>query len=181
MNCPVCKTITLARTSLEPHLPSYPCGQCGGQWIRGEHYFAWLDQQAPITPDHAAPTAGVRDTTRAKLCPECGRFLTRYQVGHGVAFAIDRCACGGVWLDANEWESLRAHNLHAALHQIFSAAWQADVHRQDQQRRTDHLMTEKLGATDYAELKRLKSWLDTHPKRNELYAYLLNQQPTTDR
>ena len=42
-------------------------------------------------------------------------------------------------------------------------------------------MTEKLGPTDYAELKRLKSWLDTHPKRNELYAYLLNQQPPTDR
>lgn len=181
MNCPVCKSVVLSKTTLEANLPAHTCGQCGGQRLCGKHYYQWLDRQPAAASSLLSPAASetllIHDSADAKLCPECGRFLTRYKVGHGVDFCIDRCACGGIWLDACEWESLRAHNLHNALHHVFSAAWQADLRRQEQQQRIDHLLTEKLGAADYAELQRLKSWLDDHVHRNELYAYLLHQQP----
>jgi hypothetical protein len=34
-------------------------------------------------------------------------------------------------------------------------------------------MAEKLGPEALAEVKRIKSWLDTHPKKAELYAFLV--------
>jgi Zn-finger nucleic acid-binding protein len=117
----------------------------------------------------------VQDSVAAKLCPECGRFLIRHKVGHGVDFCIDRCtACGGIWLDANEWQQLRRRGLHDDLHFVFSAAWQAGLHREDDLTRHEHMLAQKLGAADAAEIRRIKQWIDAHPHRAALCAYLLH-------
>ena len=115
----------------------------------------------------------MNEAGKAKLCPECGRFLTRAKVGHGVGFHLDRCgACGGTWFDANEWEVLRARNLHDDVHFIFSAAWQAHVARREREEAHERLMAEKLGDADWAEVKRIRAWLHGHPQRSQLYAAL---------
>ncbi|NQZ56771.1 MAG: zf-TFIIB domain-containing protein [Lentisphaeraceae bacterium] len=39
--------------------------------------------------------------------------MRKCRVGHGLQFYVERCAtCGGVWLDKNEWESLKAQGFH---------------------------------------------------------------------
>src|SRR4051812_19270040 len=136
MRCPVCKTVSLADATLEEGLASHACGKCGGQgiggashggmgqmgggetpaprgggqWIGGQRYGEWVQMRGGKTDAAGGDeqvSAPVRDSTAAKLCPECGRFLIRHKVGHGVDFCIDRCtACGGIWLDANEWQTL---------------------------------------------------------------------------
>jgi Zn-finger nucleic acid-binding protein len=115
----------------------------------------------------------VADSTKAKLCPECGHILTRRMVGHGIDFQIDRCgACGGIWFDKNEWEILRDRNLHDDVHFIFSSAWQ---HRlvEDQQKKTHEKRIETiLGPSDYAQLKDFKKWILNHPRRSTMMAYL---------
>src|SRR5688500_17875140 len=179
MICPVCKTTKLVGQELDPGLPSAACPKCGGQWVESTRYWKWLDAQGGKTPERAPEPGAVElqvtESSKAKLCPECGRFLTRAKVGHGVAFILDRCGnCGGVWLDANEWQALKARNLHDNLHEIFSGAWQAAVAKEAREKAHDQLLREKLGDADFNEVKRVKAWLDGHPKRAELYAVLLD-------
>src|SRR4051812_37421770 len=102
--CPSCRQPSLRPAQLEPLLSSHACASCGGQWLRGEAYFRWLDHpdrsSAPGQLD-ATSAAEVHDSTRAMLCPECGKLLARFRVGHGLSFFIDHCSgCGGIWLDA---------------------------------------------------------------------------------
>ena len=53
-------------------------------------------------------TFEVKDVQGAKICPECGRILLKYKVGHGLDFFVDHCSgCGGIWLDKNEWNALK--------------------------------------------------------------------------
>ena len=177
MNCPVCKATTLVAEELEPGLDGRRCRQCGGRWIEGGRYLAWVAAQGQRLADKP-PEEGVElpvaESGKAKLCPECGRFLTRAKVGRGVGFHLERCAnCGGIWTDANEWEVLKSRNMHDNLHFIFSGAWQAEVMRQERDAAREQLLLKKLGAEDLAEVKRVRAWLDGHPKRAELYAVLL--------
>ena len=50
-------------------------------------------------------------------CPKCGGSL-QTELFHGVQ--IDRCPdCHGVWLDANEVDTLLAHEDHGLLRRVF--------------------------------------------------------------
>src|SRR3954447_21880627 len=146
--CPSCRDRTLTSTQLEPLLPSHRCGRCGGHWLRGEEYFRWLNHPDRKQNEPIDAVAGdqVRDSTRAMLCPECGKLLSRYRVGHGLTFFIDHCAgCGGVWLDVNEWEALKRAQLDGRVHRIFSAAWQAQILRDEQRHAAEHRLSVQIG------------------------------------
>lgn len=176
MKCPVCH-ITLNLRSLEPNLPSRACAQCGGQWIEGARYFRWLETRKNEPEVQAAEVqeAPPDAPARAKICPTCGRLLGHSKVGHGVAFELDRCGgCGGIWFDANEWETLESRGLHDDVHFVFSAAWQAQVAREERERRHQAMLLEKLGPDDLSEIQRIRRWLDEHPRRAELYGVLLD-------
>ena len=178
MNCPNCKTNGLRPGTLAGTLSALTCSKCSGHWIRGEHYFAWLEKQ-PKSPGNERETVSTSaessDSTRAKLCADCGRFLRRSRVGRGVRFSIDRCgACGGIWLDANEWETFHACGLHDEIHFVFSYAWQAQTQREEQNRQRDARLNNVLGEGDFAEIQRIKAWIEQHPRRSELHAFLMN-------
>jgi Zn-finger nucleic acid-binding protein len=181
MKCPACRDTLLTTQPLEVEggLSAKVCSSCDGKWIDGTQYMKWLDAQGhkpPERPSGIQTTITVaRDSGPAKLCPTCGRFLTRSKVGHGIDFHLDRCpACGGIWFDSGEWEILKAHNLHDDVHFVFSTAWQAEIARADRAKRHEQLLEQKLGANDLKEIKRIKIWLDTHAERAELYAYLID-------
>src|SRR5215467_10119638 len=130
MQCPVCITQSLNPQELETGLLALHCPSCRGNWLPSAHYREWHVEhrehltEAPVDPA-SLPTA--HEISRARLCPECGYILLHYKVGHDLKFSLDRCGhCGGVWFDADEWEILRARNLHHDVHFIFSHAWQAD-------------------------------------------------------
>ena len=124
MQCPVCATATLQDQERESGLITLRCPSCRGQWLTSAHYWAWHDQHPEQRAESSFDATGVSAATgdsRAKLCPECGRLLIRYKVGQELPFALDRCGgCGGVWFDADEWELLKARNLHHHMHCIFS-------------------------------------------------------------
>ena len=121
------------------------------------------------------------------LCPECRKLLARFRVGHGLSFFIDHCAgCGGIWLDANEWEALKRTHLEDRIHRIFSAAWQAQILRDQQRQATEHRLIANIGQADFGELQRMTQWIEAHAHCNEIMAYLLehfvaNQQRATTR
>ncbi|HWE03396.1 MAG TPA: zf-TFIIB domain-containing protein [Tepidisphaeraceae bacterium] len=180
MKCPVCKTAVLLDDALPGGPPSHRCSDCRGHWVEADRYWKWLEtrsatQSQAASGNPAAPV--VESAPKAKLCPECGRLLTRAKVGRGADFFLERCShCGGIWFDADEWDTLLALGLHDDVHFVFSDAWQAEIARIDRQRQHDRLLREKLGDVDFDKIQQIKTWLDGHPHRVELYAILLDDK-----
>ncbi len=176
--CPACKKETLAYHQLEANLGASKCTKCAGIWINSTQYEHWLNalSQRPSTP--ASADGGVRlssgERPKAKFCPQCKYILTKYKVGHGVDFSLNRCAhCGGMWFDQNEWEILASRNMHVNVHSIFSASWQQSVRSEEHQAAMTEIWRDLLGEADLAEIKRIKEWLQNHPQAPTLYAFLL--------
>ena len=112
MHSPVNPDITLQPREIEPGLSVYACPKSGGLWIPLQSYLAWKERQPQeVAAPAASATPVVPDDSRqrALVCPESGRLLLRYRVGHGLQFHIDRSpTTGGVWLDKGEWEALKS-------------------------------------------------------------------------
>ena len=180
MKCPVCKSAYLHSLEhlLEPEELPYKlvCDKCGGKWIKAFQYWKWLKahgENLPEKPLEDAEQLDVADSTNAKLCPECGHFLSRKRVGHGVNFQIDRCAtCGGFWFDKNEWEILKSRNLHDDVHFIFSSAWQHRISAEDLRETYEKRIEIILGQQDWTKARDFKRWTASHPKRNTIMAFL---------
>ena len=108
-----------------------------------------------------------------KLCPEDGAFLSRYRVGTGDSITIDRCAaCSGIWLDANEWDILGEHDLHEHLYDVLDPEWQDELRDAELSQVEHGSYLRQLGTDDLQRLQEVRDWLDSHPQKSELYAYL---------
>ncbi len=180
MNCAVCHTPTLQPITFANGLPVSRCPTCLGTWVASADYWAWRDRQGPRLPEVPAPDVepwpGGEEGLR--LCPTCGHVMRRYHIGTGVPFPLDHCEqCNGVWFDAQEWEVLEARNLHDKLPQFFTDAWQRQVRQADHRRHMTAIYTERFGADDYAEVRRIRAWLDAHPQRSFLLTYLSSDDP----
>jgi Zn-finger nucleic acid-binding protein len=176
MLCPVCKNRSLSIQEVDPCLSSSHCPDCGGRWIASYQYWKWRDVSGKSLPEKQ-PAKGsdtpVTDSTGAKLCPECGHFLRRFPVGHGIAFGLDRCGnCGGTWFDANEWESLKTRNLHDDVHKIFSEIWQRQIRDEEHHTAMEVFYRKKFGDDGYRKAQEIKTWIESHPHPAELRAFL---------
>jgi Zn-finger nucleic acid-binding protein len=181
MNCPVCQpSAVLECYTLEPHLLAWQCPKCTGHWIRLADYWRWRAQakvERDTRPDELATAMPApdaeSDTHGLKRCPDCQYILGRFKVGHNVAFALDRCRnCNGSWLDRDEWAALKERGLHDDLHLIFSDEWQKEARVEEQRRVTEARLLRQFGPEDFARAREVKIWLDAHPKRSELLAFL---------
>lgn len=176
LKCPICKDVHLETKPLEDGPAAAECSRCGGKWIKADDYWKWVESH-PATSGAKVDLARqrpVKDSGPGKFCPGCGRFLSRAKPGHGLDFHINRCGgCGGIWLDANEWENLRDAGLHDDIHFIFSPHWQADLAKAQREVQRDRRLAEKIGSDSLNELKRIKAWLDSHPNKAELSAFLM--------
>ncbi|HWQ34061.1 MAG TPA: zf-TFIIB domain-containing protein [Blastocatellia bacterium] len=180
MKCPVCKTEDLSLSSLESNLTSRHCDKCGGNWIQSFEYWKWREQhrekvgEPEQTPVPTAPNPPATGALVAKYCPECRSILVRYKVGHGVSFALDQCGnCGGVWFDRDEWEALKARGLHDDVYTIFTSPWQSCVRKEESVRNQEQIYVKKFGEEGLDEIKRMKEWIDNHPRRHEILAFLM--------
>ena len=177
MKCPVCKNARLSSHDAEPALPGGRCPACSGLFVAFEPYLAWRESRVPSAnatepPQRSCPVAPA-DTGVAKLCPACGHFMARFRIGHEVPFHIDRCGgCSGMWFEAGEWESLRSRGLHDRLHTLFSDSYQHQLVREDAQRLQEDRYRSLLGDADYQRVRDLAAWVESHPKRSILLAYI---------
>lgn len=181
MECPLCKTTHLEITELEPGLASRTCHSCGGYLVELDRYLDWASRQTTTAPaDAAISIVPAADSGPGKLCPSCGGFMIRYQVGHGVGFCVDRCRCGRIWLDRDEWAVLKAKGLHGRMHLFASEAWQGEI--RDQARHESYRQTvlaalegrlgDVINPEDLRRLKEIRQWLDGHPAKAQMFAYL---------
>src|SRR5215470_11034366 len=104
MQSPIYSDTTMLQREIEPGLTVYECPKSGGFWIPLQSYTAWQERhpspQTAASANVSTPVAADDSSRRALICPESGRLLLRYRVGHGLPFHIERSpATGGVWLD----------------------------------------------------------------------------------
>src|SRR5438477_1124844 len=152
MKCPVCKTSPLTPANLEQELPAANCSTCGGNWVSSAQYWTWLEKHGPHIPATPAPPSSVpvTDSKGAKLCPECGHILIKCKVGHEVGFCIDECgACHGIWLDKNEWDGLKQHNLHDEIHLILDASWQRQIRNEASKQNLEKIYEKRFGPESF--------------------------------
>jgi hypothetical protein len=168
------KPMTL--TQLDDGLMAYRCAESGGYYLPSTCYMRWLSQQPAITPH--MPQSGEQqqpqqaDVPTARICPESGTIMTRYKVGHGFTFTIDRSITGGIWLDAGEWEALRSRNFHDELNRVFTQSWQRTIRDTEVQQSRRKRMEDRFGTDLLGRIDALKTELQSHPNREELIAYL---------
>jgi len=163
---------------LASELSGSVCSECGGVWIARSEYETWRTKQPSDLRETAVTSEiAVTDVKKAKICPQCGHLLLPYRVGHGLSFSIDYCgSCGGVWCDKNEWQALKAKNLHDNLHDIVSSNWQAAVRRADVQDAVEQAYKRQLGAA-YERAADMRAWLRAQPRKSLLLAYLSDASP----
>lgn len=179
MNCLVCGG-ELEKHEMEPGLVTSRCGQCGGSWLRHMDYLRWrVDGMKLKEPTNEVnDPIVVTDSRKAKICPECGRILGSFKAANELTFMIDHCsACDGVWFDAHEWEALVQHNLHIHIPDIYTEKWQRSLREQARREYFQQFYLEKFGAEDYEAIKAFRHWVDSHPNRSMILAYLNNEDP----
>ena len=180
MNCPVCRIPLNSTDQFEPQLIARLCSRCGGHWVNSYQYWKWRDRKKgglPDTPpgEHAIT---VQDTVNPKICPECNRILMSSRVGHGLEFSLDRCAyCGGLWFDKNEWEALKQAGLHLDAHTIFTKVWQQEIKLEKIREDYERVYAQRFGRDDYAEIKRIRNWIQNHPEKEDFMRYLIDEDP----
>ena len=124
-----------------------------------------VEQEAPVEESGG----------EAKICPETGTIMTRYKIGHGFPFSIDRSINGGIWLDAGEWEALRDRQFHDELHLVFTSPWQRAVRLNESESSLRLRLRERLGAELADRLIALKEQLADHPSRPQALAFLMRE------
>lgn len=178
MYCPVCESSPLIPKKLEDHLSANVCLICNGEWIEAGDYWAWLEAHGNPSPqletDSPLP---IEMDAKARLCPEDGRFLRRFQIFPNAGFYLERCStCLGVWFDANEWQALKARELHDEVHLLFSKLWQEALLAKEARARFENMYAERFGE-DYGRIQEIRQWLDRHPNADALIAYLTDPDP----
>jgi Zn-finger nucleic acid-binding protein len=182
-NCPLCK-IGLTHTRLAEDLPAYQCQQCGGMWLSADEYLAWRvnypyvsAEALDIEQEFEVPYL-IADNNQPLFCPDCGRFLRRFEIWPNITFHLDRCStCNGIWFDQHEWETLQEQHLHYHLNVFFSAEWQAKMKNEAMRQRFVELYRNAFGKEDYAKVQELRAWFQVHPQGHRLLAYVMDKDP----
>jgi Zn-finger nucleic acid-binding protein len=185
VQCPKCKNVTLLDGILDENLAVQYCQECKGIWIPASEYEDWQARQPynynPVVPDSASRTLNVDFVqspfdTKAALCPECQRYLSRAKVNLKTPFYVERCMhCRGIWCDYGEWDILERLGLHTTIEQLFSNEWQtkARSHRFSEQERQATI--DKLGIELAGRVFELAEALEKHPNGDFGVAYLMRR------
>ena len=177
MKCVLCNG-AMSLVDLDDNLKGLRCLECEGTWIKANAYWKWLkshEGRLPEKPESETADLPVEDSVNMKICPDCGHFLTKRKVGHGISFHIDRCqCCGGIWLDRNEWEVLKSRNLHDEIHFMFSQEWQEDIRAEERRKNYDNEIEKLIGKEDFAKVSEFKKYISSHIAKNIILAYLQN-------
>ncbi|WP_193213386.1 hypothetical protein [Luteolibacter marinus] len=175
MQSPVGNHRPLEAVELDEGLVAWRCPESGGLWIPAENYWKWRGSLPPEALGDAPepleyPVSEYDDAV--KLCPESGTLMSRFRVGHGLSFRVDRSNTGGIWLDGGEWETLRSGNLHRSIHRIFTSPWQRAIRHEERDASYHRQLVRRLGEDLFSRVQSLRDELENHPNRAIALAYL---------
>lgn len=176
MECPQCKGYHLEPKELAAGLIAAVCSKCNGSLLSLMNYRYWLDQQearGSIESKSTETSEVLEDSTGAKLCPKCSKFMTKYQIGSETKNKLELCTgCDESWLDKGEWQLLQQLDMQDKLPKIFTDAWQRNIRVTKQENTLKARYQEQLGKDDFSKADDFKQWLTQHPQKNLIKQYL---------
>ncbi|MFP4120160.1 TFIIB-type zinc ribbon-containing protein [Coleofasciculus sp.] len=183
MQCPKCRKVTLLDGYLEHQFAVKYCQECKGTWIPAKEYETWQASQPsnPGMPDLPPESLNVDFVkspfdTKAALCPECQRYLSRAKVNLKTPFYVERCSnCRGIWCDYGEWDILERLGLHTIIEQLFTNQWQTKARERQLWQKERQATAEKLGSELAAQVIELGEQLAAHPNGDFGVAYLMRR------
>jgi len=176
MNCPLCKNHVLKPITLADDLPAEGCSHCQGALVSLLSYRVWLERH-PVDAQLAAErqlgsVIEAVDTAHALICPKCSGIMNKYRIAAETENKIDLCVrCNDVWLDKGEWALIQLLELADKLPRIFYDSWQKQIRTTHSHALKEQKFKELLG-DDYAEIVRIRGWINGHEQRRALLDYL---------
>lgn len=108
MQCPKCKSETLARFNVE-EVAVDRCASCGGIWFDANELVQLLAEDAEQVAALRHSGAPEERDGKKGLCPRDRTQLMRVYSAVDRTVIIDACPdCHGIWLDGGEFEKLFA-------------------------------------------------------------------------
>lgn len=159
------------------------CQECKGTWIPASDYEDWQARQF-YNPQRLDLLSGTLDVdfvhspfdTKAALCPECRRYLSRAKVNLKTPFYVERCMyCRGIWCDYGEWDILEELGLHTIIEQLFSNEWQTKLRSRQYFEQERQATIDKLGIELAEHVFELAEALERHPNGDFAVAYLMRR------
>jgi Zn-finger nucleic acid-binding protein len=134
---------------------------------------------AGMTPATEPLTGFAEPAHRPRLCPRCGRFLTRHKISLDLPFTLDRCGvCAGVWFDAGEWAAVESRGLLPRLNHLFNDAHQHRMTMEQRRRDYESRCRAIVGEEAYERAIEIKRWLAGHPHAGTIRAFLDERELT---
>ncbi len=183
MQCPKCRKVMLVDGVLDEKFAVKYCQECKGTWIPANEYEDWQTRQyySPQRPDLLSGRLEVDFVqspfdTKAALCPECRRYLSRAKVNLKTPFYVERCMyCRGIWCDYGEWDILEELGLHTTIEQLFTNEWQTKSRSRQYFEQERQATINKLGIELAEHVFELAEALEQHPNGDFAVAYLMRR------
>jgi Zn-finger nucleic acid-binding protein len=179
--------VPLLDSTLSENLAVKNCSDCRGSWIPPDEYEVWQARQPKIQVEPKVLLQPLEDfvlsplDSKAGLCPECNRYLSRAKVSLKTPFYVERCTnCGGIWCDQGEWNILEKLKLHATIQQLFSTGWQARVREQHHSEQERQAIVERVGTELANQVFEIAEILQKHPNGDFAAAYIMRRFERVD-
>lgn len=172
--CPRCPQTGLKHTLISESLPAHTCPSCAGILISLVAYRLWRETYKATKEPGFRPTeiAPADDPEGAITCGKCRALMTKYRISADVPNRIDFCAsCEDIWLDEGEWALVESLAGSEHLSTIITQPWQRRIRMESEAHMEDERLRAVFG-NDYQKVSDFREWLNSHPARDEVFAYL---------
>ena len=180
MLCTSCNKGNLEPSFIEGLFRAHHCSHCEGDLILMEDYLSWKhhNPEYEFSDDITFEIDDIEDTNKAIFCPISSAIMQKYKLTAVNTHRVDYSPISGaVWLDKGEWEVLKQEGLAGSLNVIVSQTWQNKIRKEGTEATFAELYKNKFGKENYDKIKSMKEWLNSNPKKSDLIAYLLAQDP----
>lgn len=179
MKCPSCKGSNLSPSFIEDLFRAHTCCDCGGNWIFIDDYLVWLEHNKEYSFTNN-DTFEVDDTKTALFCPVTSAIMQKYRISNHSEHRVDYSpSVGGIWLDSGEWEYLKEHKLAGSLNKLITNEWQKRLRDENAELTFSEIYSERFGEESYKKVKEIREWINNHPNKMDLRAYILAVDPYT--
>lgn len=177
MKCPSCKNSNLVPSYLDGLFRAHTCRECSGNWLLIEDYIAWKERN-PEFDFFNEIDFETDDSKKALICPVTGKIMNKYRITHDSDHRLDYSpGVGGIWLDHGEWEHLKQNKLAGSLNKLFTSQWQKSIRENSARNTFTEIYREKFGEESYEKAKEIREWLNSHPSKADIRAYILADDP----
>jgi Zn-finger nucleic acid-binding protein len=173
--CHCAKDASFDRYELSAGLLAKRCANCRGVLLSMNDYLDWRERHFSDALAAVEPAAipGQEKASKAHACSQCSRVMARYRTGGASSFWLDYCpSCQLVWLDDGEWALLEQSGLALHLDTILTDRWQQRIQSRKTLSYREELLRTRFGEETLSEIRRIQAWLNAHPKKRDILAWL---------